>query len=117
MISLECKGNAIYTIAEENLDLDDYQQLIPFLERKTDVNDYVNWYFEIKNFDEWSAIDTWKNLEIDIDSQNQLHKIAMVCSKEWQEWLTQLMKPFKNTEIKYFTQQEKKEAQNWIENL
>ena len=115
MISLESKGNTIYTIAEKKLDKEDYKQLIPFLERKTDFKDHINWYFEMKDFEGWTAISAWEDLKIDIEYNNQLDKIAMVGGKEWQDWLTKLMKPFSNAEIKYFTQQQKQKAQNWIE--
>ncbi|SHJ08564.1 SpoIIAA-like [Mesonia phycicola] len=115
MISLESKGKTIYTIAEGKLDKDDYKQLIPFLERKIDYEDNLNWYFEMKNFNGWTSKAIWNDIQLDIEYSNHLKKIAMVGDQEWEKWLSKLIKPFNLAEIKYFSNQQKKEAQNWVE--
>ena len=115
MISLESKGKTIYTIAEGKLDEEDYKELIPFLERKVDFNNNINWYFEMKNFKGWSPKAIWEDLRLDVECDGQLNKIAMVGNKKWENWVSKLMKPFSYAKIKYFDIEEKRKAQQWIE--
>ena len=48
-------------------------------------------------------------------TEEDFEKIAMVGEKKWQEWMTEIMKPFTSAEIKYFSTEERDDARKWIE--
>jgi hypothetical protein len=38
----------------------------------------------------------------------------MVGEKKWQEWMTDLMKPFASAQVHFFESDDKEEAKKWI---
>lgn len=53
-------------------------------------------------------------MRFDIQHANDFEKIAMVGEKNWQKWMTNLMKPFTNAEINFFEPGERAAALEWI---
>lgn len=102
MVQIEEKENIIYTVATEKLDDDDYQKIIPVIQEKVRKYRMVRWYFEMRDFKGWSLGAMWKDLKIDFKNRNRFEKIAMVGSQEWEEKLTDLMKPFTDADIRFF---------------
>ncbi|MFV8838507.1 STAS/SEC14 domain-containing protein [Salinimicrobium soli] len=116
MVRIEEHENILYTIAEEKLEDEDYNRIIPLLEAKIKTYGLVRWYFEMKNFKGWSLSALWKDLKVDFKNRNKYEKVAMVGDKEWEEKLTDLMKPFTDADVKYFPLSEAEKARNWIKN-
>ncbi|MGN6566985.1 MAG: STAS/SEC14 domain-containing protein [Flavipsychrobacter sp.] len=114
MITLNIEGNIVYTVAVEKLTKEDYDALIPRVEELIASKQKIRWYFEMQDFQGWEPQAFMKDLKFDVKHLNQLEKVAMVGNKDWQEWLTKLMKPFTSAEIKFFDLAEKKEAKKWI---
>ena len=114
MVQIEEKGNIIYSIAVEKLDDDDYNKIVPVIQEKIDRYRMIRWYFEMRDFKGWSPGGMWKDLKVDFKNRNNFEKIAMVGSKQWEEGLTNLMKPFTDADIRFFDITQSEEARNWI---
>ena len=114
MILIEEKENIVFSIAEEKLDDEDYKKLLPVLRRKVEEHGMIRWYFEMRNFKGWSPGAMWKDVTFDFKNRENLEKIAMVGDRKWEEKLTDLMKPFSNADIKFFSLEQKEEAKKWI---
>lgn len=115
MISLEAKGNVLYCIARETLSDDDYNKFVPFVEQKIKELGKVRIYFEMQDFEGWTPKAMWRDLKFDFKDKEHIEKAAMVGDKKWEDWLTQLMKPFTNADVKFFKNEERETAKKWIE--
>lgn len=116
MIQIQEKENIIYSVAENELKDEDYERLIPLLKEKVEQYGMIRWYFEMRNFKGWSLSAMWKDLKFDAKNADKMEKVAMVGDKDWEEKLTQLMKPFTNANVKFFSLEEKEQAKAWISN-
>ncbi len=107
-------GNLVATKATGKLNKSDYDIMLPILEEKERQYDKISWYFEMENFEGWDLNAAWRDLKFDFKHANQLEKIAMVGAKDWEEKLTQVMKPFTSANIRFFEPEEREEALRWI---
>ncbi|MGA9588634.1 MAG: STAS/SEC14 domain-containing protein [Salegentibacter sp.] len=114
MVTIEAKDNIIYSIAEDKLDDQDYDKIVPLLEETIRNFKDIRWYFEMKNFHGWTPSAMWEDAKLDFEHKDNFEKIAMVGSEKWEDWLSQLMKPFTKAEIKFFKLEEKELAKAWI---
>ena len=109
-------SNIIETVAEEKLDEQDYEKLIPILESKIKRFGKISWYFEVNNFDGWTVEAMWKDAKFDIKHRNDFEKIAIVGNKQWHVWMSEILKPFTDADIKYYDSENKEVAKQWIKN-
>lgn len=114
MINIETISNIIYTNAVKTLTKEDYEKLLPQVEKVIDEHKKVRWYFEMQDFEGWKLSSFWRDLKFDVKHLGDFEKIAMVGDKGWQEWLTSFMKPFTSANVKYFELTDKEEAKQWI---
>lgn len=117
MIAIKNLGNknVIATVASGKLDEKDYEKLKQLLSEKIESEQNINWYFEMQDFDGWTAKALWEDVKIDIKLYDNYKKIAMVGDEKWEKWMSKLMKPFTSAEVKYFKLKDKKIAQEWIQ--
>lgn len=115
MINMYSQENVVYTLAQDKLDDKDYDKMLPYLKDKIKKYYKINWYFEMANFDGWTLSALWRDAKFDLKNKNHIDKVAMVGSKAWEKWMTKIMKPLTDTEIKFFELEEKDKAAKWIE--
>ncbi|UJH91911.1 STAS/SEC14 domain-containing protein [Antarcticibacterium sp. 1MA-6-2] len=108
-------GNIVATKATGNLTKADYDMLLPLLNNIVGKNQKIRWYFEMEGFEGWKLKAFWEDLKFDVQHVNDFEKVAMVGDKKWEEWMTDIMKPFTSAEIKFFEINHGTEAQIWIE--
>lgn len=72
------------------------------IHRILESKDKVRWYFEMNDFDGWNVKGFWEDLKMDAKHADDYEKIVMVGDSNWQDWMTQLIKPFTAAEIKFF---------------
>tara|TARA_B100000949_G_C14104929_1_gene375791 strand:+ start:405 stop:755 length:351 start_codon:yes stop_codon:yes gene_type:complete len=114
MTTLTAQDNTVFTVASDQLDDADYDKIIPFLKEKIAEYGTINWFFEMTNFKGWTLSALWRDAKFDIKHKDNLSKIAMVGEKKWEEAMTTLMKPFTDTEIKFFDLGDREHAKQWI---
>lgn len=68
----------------------------------------------MEDFKGWELKAFWEDAKFDMQHANDFEKIAMVGEKKWQQWLTEVMKPFTKAEIKFFESADSSEALQWI---
>ncbi|KKN68538.1 hypothetical protein LCGC14_0450290 [marine sediment metagenome] len=108
----ECK---VYMVAQSRLDAKDYDNLMPQLKDHIQAHNKVYWYIEMENFEGWTSSAYWKGIELKLPHEERLKRVALVGNMKWQEQFTELLIPFTRAHIKFFGQDEKKSAKEWIE--
>src|SRR6478672_1555723 len=109
MITIQTDGNIIYTIARQELTNEDYNILIPALERLAEGSKSIRWYFEMQDFKGWELQAFWKDVKFDLKHRNDFEKVAMIGEKRWEQWLAEVLKPFTKATVKYFELESKQE--------
>jgi len=108
------RSNVLATVINGMLTDDEIDLLHKKLHEILQSDDKARWYFEMNDFDVWLAKGLWEYLKTDANHADNYEKIAMVGEKKWQNWISQLMKPFASAEIKYFDLEDKELAKQWI---
>jgi len=115
MITISSHGNILYTIVSEEITKDDFSEIEKNLDRLFNNFPKACWYYEMQNFDGWEFKTFFHASKYSLDHNNHFEKIAMVGEKKWQEWMTDLMKPFTSARVHFFESDDKEEAKKWIE--
>ena len=106
--------NIIYTTAVGKLDQADYDRLLPEADRIIKREGDIRWYFEMQDFDGWTAGTAWRDLKFDVKHASDFERVAIVGHQDWMDYATTLMKPFTAGEVKYFETTEREAAKAWI---
>jgi len=97
-----------------SLDRQDYDQLIPVLEGKINQFGKIDLYWEMEGVTGWQPGGMWQDIKFDVKHINSFRKVAIVGDKKWEEWITQMIKPFTTAQIGYFDALQKAEAMAWV---
>ncbi|ARS38056.1 hypothetical protein CA264_21130 (plasmid) [Pontibacter actiniarum] len=97
-----------------SLDKEDYTLIVPSMEEKIDRFGKISLYWEMDNVEGWEPGGLWEDLKFDIQHTNNFNRIAIVGDRNWENWITKLMKPFTSAEVKYFDLQQREEAMAWV---
>ncbi len=116
MISIRHQPNTniLETTAVGTLEQADYDRMLPEARKLIAQYGKVRWYFEMEDFDGWTAGTAWRDLKFDVQHLTDFEKIAVVGKKNWMDWATTLMKPFTTAEVKHFDLEEQAAARSWI---
>ena len=108
-------SNTVYTIAVDTLTVEDMRKVLPVIEQKIDKYGKAKWYFEMNNFKGWEMKAFWDDIKFDLRHANDYERVAIVGEKKWQEWMTQIMKPFTDSDIRYYDIAEREDAKAWLQ--
>jgi len=100
--------------ASEQLTLDDYEQMLPELEKMFSRHDDLRFYIDLNNVSGIEMGALWEDIKFDYEHRHQFGKIAIVGDKKWQQWATTISAPFFDSKIKFFDKQQSNEAWNWV---
>jgi stage II sporulation SpoAA-like protein len=114
MISISTDGNILYTIVSEKITREDFPGLESTLDTLFTSFSKLRWYYEMQHFDGWEFKTFFHASRYTLKHNDRFEKIAMVGKKKWQEWLTDLMKPFTSAAVRYFDLEDKEKARKWI---
>ena len=110
----ETENDLVAVKATQKLTQKDYDKLLPLLNCKLDRYDKLRMYFEMEDFEGWTPGAFWEDVKFDVAHANDFSRVAMVGHKKWEDYLTQVMKPFTSAEVRFFTSSQKKEAKKWV---
>lgn len=108
------EDNIIAVTVSGTLTGDDYETLTPRLEREAERHSAVRLVWEMQGFRGWQPGALWEDAKLDARINSGVTKLAMIGEARWQDWLTQLSKPFASGELRYFDVSERDAAYAWI---
>jgi hypothetical protein len=106
--------NLVETIGKGSMESEDYDRLMPVLERH--IQDYKNvrWLFDMSDLESVSIGTIWRDLKFEISHANDFEKVAFVGDHGWQKWAKLAIKPFTKAEIEFFEPDQIEQAREWI---
>jgi len=110
----ENTGAIVAVRTSGKLTRDDLHQLLPEVEARIKQHGKVRFYWEMEAFDGWEPLSFVQDRLFDVKHATDFEKIAIVGDKKWQEQLSNLMKPFTKAPLKYFDEDQKEAAWQWL---
>jgi hypothetical protein len=112
-------GKLVHGIVTGKLEKEDYELIVPEMEKQIVAHKPIRLFLELRDFEGWSASAFWEECKLGYKHLgDDVERIAVVGDQKWEEGLTNFVKPFTSTEIRYFDATEREAAENWItENL
>lgn len=114
MVTMEANGNVVDVTASGTLTSEDYDRLVPELERLTAEYGPLRIYIELRDFSGWTPPALWKDIRFDARHQHDMERIAVVGEKRLEDWGTKLSKPFLEADMRFFPREEAEEARRWV---
>jgi hypothetical protein len=109
----ETSGPFVALQVNGTLESEDYAGFLPFLQSKITEHGKIDLFWEMKDFDGWTASGLWSDGSFDVKHASDFRRIAVVGDKKWQEWMTAIMKPFTSAEVRYFDHEDRSAAMDW----
>ena len=110
----ESKGNVVGYRASGKLTDDDYESLIPILERLIEDSGKIRFLLYFEDFHGWEMKAAWDDFVFGVKHRNDIERLAMVGDRKMEKLLTDLMKPFMGGEVKFFQTVRLQEAWAWL---
>lgn len=108
------EANIVAVTASGMLTAEDYETLTPRLEQEAEQHDSLRLVWEMRDFEGWQPGALWEDAKLDAELNREVSKLAMIGEAKWQDWMTQLTKPFAAGELRYFDENERDAAYAWI---
>jgi universal stress protein A len=92
----------------------DYEEFLPVLDDLIKEEGKISLMIEFRDFKGWDLDAAQEDYRFGMAKQDHFERIAIVGDKAWQRWMTALSSPFVSSEIRYFDQDEKNQAWEWL---
>ncbi|MBU2501568.1 STAS/SEC14 domain-containing protein [bacterium] len=100
--------------ARGKLEVEDYEQLVPAMERLIDKQGAVDLLVQLEDFAGWSAGAAWEDTKVGIRHFNDVRRMAIVGDSLWQKGMALFVKPFTAATVRYFDVAETPAAISWL---
>lgn len=110
----EAVGKVLVVRVSDKLSTEDYERLVPEVERLIKQHGKIRVLFDMQEFRGWEAGALWEDIKFAYTHFSNIERIAMVGEKKWQEGMTTFCKPFTAATIRYFDQEESEQAHDWL---
>jgi hypothetical protein len=114
MIELKAQPDLVEIHASGKLAGEDYDRLVPELERLAAERGALRLYIELEDFRGWDPEGLWQDVKFDATHQDAMERIAIVGRTRWEEWGTKLSKPFFKADVRFFETPRAAEARAWL---
>ena len=106
------QGNIVTARASGTLTHEDYQHFTEELERRMRVYGSVRVLLDLEDFHGWDFGAAWSDFTFGLRHIGRFERCAVVGDKKWEEWLTDLGKPF--FKVRYFDRSQRAQALEWL---
>ena len=110
----EPDNNSIAIRISAAVSKEDYELTVPRLEDKIKNHGKINLYCEIDQIASITPGAAWEDFKFDIKHLNDFKRVAIVGSKKKHEWMTKFGGFFTTADVKYFNEDEKAKAMEYI---
>ncbi|RMH08310.1 MAG: STAS/SEC14 domain-containing protein [Nitrospirae bacterium] len=110
----ETSGNAVGIKVEGTLTREDYEMLVPYLERLIAESGPINLVCEMSQFTGMDVGAFWEDFKFSLHHLKDFRRIAIVGGQAWLEWMAKGVEPFLKTELRCFPSTDYEQAWNWV---
>ena len=107
-------GKALEIQLTGKLAKEDYEQLVPAVERLVKEHGRIRILVEMRDFHGWTAGALWQDIKFDAKHFKDIERVAMVGETKWQHGMAMFCKPFTTAKIRYFDRPAIDQAREWL---
>ncbi len=97
---------------------EDLSDLVPDLKKHIENTDHPHLLMLLDRFGGYESASAFmKDLKLDSQYIGKFDRIAVIGDKEWEKWAVQVLNPITSEDLKFFSLNEKDQAENWITDL
>lgn len=93
---------------------EDYEQVIPEVEKIVSEQGKVRALVELNEFKGWTPVSLVDELRFDVRHRNDIEKVALVGEGRVQEAMAQIASPIFSGEVRFFPKEKMSEAKVWL---
>ncbi len=93
---------------------EDYDQLVPTVERLVKAQGKIRLLVDMHDFHGWTAGAVWEDIKFDVKHFNDIERVALVGETKWEHGMAIFCKPFTTANIRYFDRAVGDEAHIWL---
>ena len=109
------KGKVIGFELSGKLHDEDYQVLVPEVEKVIDREGSVRLLLHLVDFQGWDLHAAWDDMKFGVKHYRDFERVAIVGDKTWEEWMARLATPFTSSGSRFFHDDEIEAAWDWLE--
>ena len=113
-IEKEAAGKIVYVAVSGKLEKEDYEVLVPEMERGIYQHGKVRLFLELLDFHGWSIGAAWEDTKFGVKHFNDIERLAIVGENKWEKGMAIFAKPFTTAKVRYFDIAERDESECWI---
>jgi hypothetical protein len=113
-ISTDSERNFLLVRAKGKLSKQDYEQLVPAVEKLIQQRGKVRVLFDMDDFHGWSTGALWQDIKFDAAHFNDIERVALVGDAKWEALMAIFCRPFTSAQIRFFDRAQIAEARRWI---
>jgi hypothetical protein len=107
-------GKVLEILLTGKLAKEDYDQLVPAMERLIKEHGRIRILVEMRDFHGWTAGALWQDFKFDAKHFTDIERVAMVGETKWQHGMAIFCKPFTTASICYFDRPAIDQAREWL---
>ncbi len=92
---------------------EDYDAVLPDIEKIIEKHGKVRVYIDMEFFQGWEMGAAWKDMAFGIAHWNDLDKLAIVGDAKWEEWTATVANATMHGAVRHFPVRERAEALKW----
>jgi hypothetical protein len=93
---------------------EDYERLIPEVERLINEHGKLRMLVRMHEFHGWTTGALWQDIQFDLRHFRDIERLAIVGEKAWEHGMAIFCKPFTTAAIRYFDRSDASRADDWI---
>jgi hypothetical protein len=95
---------------------EDYEKLLPYLDKAIGAHGKINMLVMLDDFDGWGDLDAAKaDFKLGTTQYRLIQKAAFISERKWLKWAVKVMDPFtRHTEERFFEPAQLEEAWEWV---
>ena len=113
-VNEENEGKVLIVHVSGKLTTEDYERLVPEVERLVAKHGKIRMLFDMHDFHGWKAGALWEDTKFAIKHFADIERLAMIGEKKWQQGMATFCKPFTKATVKYFDHADAAEARKWM---
>jgi hypothetical protein len=110
----EAGGKLLVVHLSGKLTKDDYERLVPEVERLIQQHGKLRMLVRMHDFHGWTLGGLWEDVKFDWKHFADIERLAFVGDRKWEASMAAFCKPFTTAKIHYFDQAQADEAFRWI---
>jgi len=103
--------------ATGTLTSEDYDAVLPDIEKVIEKHGKVRVFIDLEFFNGWEPMAAWKDMAFGVAHWNDVDKLAIVGDAKWEEWTATVSNALMHGEVRHFPTRDRSAALEWTKTV